>query len=376
MKHFFYFMCLMLLHIACSKSSSTATTGNSNNSNNTSSSIIYKGADLSFTPEIEQYGATFSDSGTTKSTLTIFKNNGCNLIRVRLWYNPSTTHSSLAEVLSFCKRINDNGLKILLDFHYSDSWADPGQQTTPAAWNTLNASTLQDSVFQYTKRVITFLQNQNTMPAIVQIGNEINTGILWNLGKLSSWTDPNLPNLAVLLNKAIAAVKSVDVNNQISIMLHYAGPSTASGFFDLMQQQNISYDIIGLSYYPWWHGQDLTAIGTSLNNLATRFNKKIMIVETAYPWTLNWNDYTNNIVGQANQLITGYDATPQGQLNYLLKLKSIIENIPNNLGIGFCYWAPDWVAFKGTTATNGSTFENLTLFDFQNKTLPAMQAFK
>jgi arabinogalactan endo-1,4-beta-galactosidase len=367
-------ICLFAL-ASCSKSGSDSTVTPIPTPTPTSS-IIYKGADLSFLAEIEQAGITFTDSGTTKPALTIFKNNGCNLVRVRLWYNPSTAHSGLSEVLNFCSRIKAAGMNIFLDFHYSDTWADPSNQTMPTAWSALSFSVLQDSVYQYTKRVIIALQNQNTMPTIVQVGNEINTGILWNLGKLSSWTDPNLSNFATLLNKGIAAIKSVDANNTISIMLHYAGPNTAAGFFNLMQQQNVQYDIIGLSYYPWWHGYDLSAIQTSLNNLATTFNKKIMIAETAYPWTLGWNDYTNNIVGLSSQLISGYDATQQGQLDYLKKLKTMLEAVPNNLGIGFCYWEPDWVAFKGTTATNGSTYENLTLFDFQNKTTLGMQAYK
>lgn len=337
---------------------------------------IYRGADLSFLTEIEQSNTSFYDSGTAKPALTIFKNNGCNLIRVRLWYDPSTPHSGLSEVLSFCQRIHQSGMQILLDFHYSDTWADPSTQTTPAAWSVLGFTSLEDSVFQYTKRVITLLQNQNTMPAIVQIGNEINSGILWNAGKLSSWSDPNLSNFTLLLSKAIAGVKAVDTSNSVSIMLQYAGPSNAQGFFQLIKQQGLTYDMIGLSYYPWWHGTDLSVVQQSLNALAESYGKKIMIVETAYPFTLQWNDYTNNIVGSINQIISGYDATQQGQLAYLQQLKTILLAVPNNLGVGFCYWAPDWVAFKGSTSTSGSTWENLALFDFQNKATLAMQAFK
>jgi arabinogalactan endo-1,4-beta-galactosidase len=369
-------VCLFCITISCSKSPSPSPTPIPTPTPTPVATTTYRGADLSFLTEIEQSNTSFYDSGTAKPVLTIFKNNGCNLVRVRLWYNPSTAHSGLAEVLGFCQRIKQSGMDILLDFHYSDTWADPSTQTTPASWAALSFATLQDSVFQYTRRVITLLQNQNTMPAIVQVGNEINTGILWNLGKLSSWTDPNLSNFTTLLSKAIAGVKAVDTNNSISIMLHYAGPSNALGFFNLIKQQGVTYDMIGLSYYPWWHGTDITALQQSLNTLATTFARKIMIVETAYPFTLQWNDNTNNIVGTTNQLITGYDATQAGQLTYLQQLKTILLAVPNSLGVGFCYWEPDWVAFKGPTATNGSTWENLALFDFQNKSTIALQAFK
>ena len=136
------------------------------------------------------------------------------------------------------------------------------------------------------------------------------------------------------------------------------------------------YDIIGLSYYPWWSEKDLTYIGGQLNQLASTFNKKIFIAETAYPWTLQWNDNTNNNVGDISQLIPAYPATPQGQLQYLQQLKKLLAAIPNKLGIGFCYWAPDWVAFKGLAATDGSSWENLAMFDFSNKAQPGMQAFR
>ena len=337
------------------------------------SKTFYRGADLSFLPEIEQAGTVFYNGGTAASVLDILKNNGCNLVRVRLWHHPLNEHSGLDEVLDFCKRIHDRGMQILLDFHYSDTWADPAHQSTPSSWASADFTGLQDSVYNYTQRVINLLIAQNTLPAIVQIGNEINNGFLWNTGKVSSNTDPNWINFVTLLNKAIAAVKSVDANNQISIMLHYAGIDGAIYFFRTIQH-NVAFDMIGISYYPWWHGKDLNTVQQQLNSL-TSLNKKIMIVETAYPFTLQWKDQTQNVVGTSEELINGYDATPDGQLAYLIKLRTIISSVSNNLGIGFCYWAPDWVAFKVATSTDGSSWENLALFDFSNNALPALQAY-
>ncbi len=340
-----------------------------------SSKIQFRGADLSFLPEIEQAGTIFYDSTGAKPALDIFKEYGCNLVRVRLWYQPSSAHSGLDEVLNFCRRIKAEGMQILLDFHYSDTWADPSHQTMPAAWVGLPFNILEDSVKAYTQRVIGLLKAQNTLPAIVQIGNEINAGMLWDAGKVNSSTDPNWVNFAALVQSGIDGVKAVDTNDSIAIMLHYAEVDGAVAFFNNMKQNNVNYDIVGLSYYPWRSELDLSYVQQQLNNLAAAFNKKIFIAETAYPFTLQWNDNTNNVVGEASQLIPGYDATPQGQLKYLQQLRNIVINIPNKLGIGFCYWAPDWVAFKGPTATDGSDAENLALFDFSNKALPGMQAY-
>ncbi|HWB23875.1 MAG TPA: glycosyl hydrolase 53 family protein [Chitinophagaceae bacterium] len=373
------FAVICAVFFSCSKGSSSGnstvtppadTTGTTGNTH-----LQYRGADLSFLPEIEQAGTTFYDSTGAKPALDIFKEYGCNLVRVRLWYAPAGVHSALPEVLDFCKKIHNAGLQILLDFHYSDTWADPGHQATPAAWGGLINSVLQDSVKAYTQRVMGLLQAQNTLPAIVQVGNEVNAGMLWDAGKVNSETDANWPQFTALVKAAIDGIKAVDINNNVLIMLHYAGVDGAADFFTGMNKQNVPYDIIGLSYYAWWAEKDLNYIQQQLNTL-TAFNKKIFIAETAYPWTLQWNDNTNNSVGESSQLITAFPATAQGQLNFLLQLKSMLLAIPNKLGIGFCYWAPDWVAFKGSAATDGSSWENLTLFDFSNKALPGMQVYK
>ncbi len=368
---------IILCFYSCSKNNSPAppvTPPGDTTSTPVTTPIAYRGADLSFLPEIQQAGTKFYDSTGAKPALDIFKEYGCNLVRVRLWYQPVNAHSSLDEVLDFCKQISAEGMQILLDFHMSDTWADPSHQSTPATWAGLAASVLNDSVKAYTQRVLTMLKAQNTLPAIVQVGNEINAGMLWPSGQVNSSTDANWPNFAALVKSGIAGVKAVDTDNKILIMLHYAETDGAADFFNNMNAQNVPYDVIGLSYYAWWAEKDLSTIQQQLTTLAA-FNKKIFIAETSYPWTLQWNDNTNNIVGEANQLIPGYDATPQGQLNYLLQLKKLLAAIPNGRGIGFCYWEPDWVAFKGPSATDGSNSENLALFDFSNKALPGMQAY-
>jgi len=377
MKNFIYLFCLAVIFVACNKSGSgQGGTVVTPPVTDTTPAIVWRGADLSFLPEIQAAGTTFYDSTGAKPALDIFKEYGCNLVRVRLWCQPADVHSSLTEVLAFCKSIQQAGLQILLDFHFSDTWADPSHQATPAVWAGLGLTVLEDSITAYTQRVIALLKAQNTLPAIVQVGNEINAGMLWPTGQVSGTTDANWVNFAALVKSGIAGIKAADTDNKIAIMLHYAEVDGAASFFTGMNQQNVPYDIIGLSYYPWWSEKDLGYIGGQLNQLATTFNKKIFIAETAYPWTLQWNDYTNNNVGENSQLIPAYPATQQGQLQYLQQLKTVLNAVPNKLGIGFCYWAPDWVAFKGPTATNGSSWENLTLFDFSNKVVAGMQAYR
>jgi arabinogalactan endo-1,4-beta-galactosidase len=344
-----------------------------------SANTFYQGADLSFLPEMEQAGTVFFEGNQKSSALQILKKAGLNLVRLRLWHTPAPEHrghSSLTEVLAFAKKIKTEKLDFLLDFHYSDTWADPGKQSLPEAWKNLTINDLGDSVFAYTQKVVQAFKNQNTLPQMIQIGNETNSGMLWNLGKVGGEFESNWPNYAFLIKKAIAGIKSIDTENKIKVMLHFAGYQGADWFFQNIQNQGVNYDIMGLSYYPNWHGKSLTELKTNLNDLIRKFDHPILIVETAYPWTLDYNDFTNNFVGLAEQLMPGYPASPQGQKQFLSDLKKTISTVDKNYGIGFCYWEPAWVAFKGKEATNGSVWENQTLFDFQNKALPALEVFK
>ncbi len=322
-----------------------------------------RGADLSFLPELDENITTFYDStGKNKPVLQIFKENGCNTVRIRLWHTPIGTHSSLAEVNAFAQQIRYAGMKVWLDLHYSDTWADPGKQAKPAVWATLSLLNLKDSVYAYTKRVVTKIQ-----PDYVQMGNEINNGFLWESGRISHETQ-----FTDLLKQGIKATR--EVNTNIRIMIHYAGYKGAFHFFGLLKKHHVDYDLIGISYYPWWHGKDLAILHDSLSLLASTCQKGLVIAETAYPFTLKWNDWTNNLVGDTSQLIPQFPATVEGQKDFLFQLRAVIENIP--LGKGFCYWAPDWISVNGPQSTFGSPWENLALFDFQHHALPAMGVYK
>ncbi len=334
--------------------------------------FFIRGLDLSFAPEISGYNIAYTDNGIPKDILQIAKEKGINTIRLRIWNNPATIHSSLPEITAYAKQIKAAGLKFWLDFHYSDTWADPGAQLKPAAWNNAGFTVLKDSVYAFTKSTITYLAQNNAAPDYAEVGNEINNGFLWNEGKVTSSTDANWVNFTDLLKQGIKAIR--DAGTASKIIIHTAGYADAQQFFNKLEAAKTDYDIIGLSYYPWWHGKDINALQQSMQSLATVFKKPVLIAETAYPFTFNYNDYTNNIVGTADQLINAYAATTQGQAQFISTLISSVKQLANKDYFGVCYWAPDWVAYKGTTATDGSPWENLSLFDFQNNALPALDS--
>ena len=331
------------------------------------------GMDLSFQPEIASSDFVFKDENSrTIEMLPFLKAKGVDIVRLRLWHTPADGHSGLNELLEYSQDVKSAGMEILLDIHYSDWWADPGSQTIPVAWQGLTAEQLKTEIYDYTLMVMEAMEAQNTLPSMVQIGNETNSGFLWDLGRVGGSFDSNWNTYIEMIGEGMDAVR--EVNPTTKIMLHYAGLEGSDWFFNNVS--TVDYDIIGLSYYPIWHGKSLTNLQTVLNNLSSTHGKEIMIVETAYPYSMNWADWTNNIWGSEDQLISGYTATPEGQAAFFAKLKEIMINVPNKKGLGICYWAPDWVAFKGTEATDGSTWENATTFDFSGRALPIMDEFE
>jgi len=240
------------------------------------------GADISFLPELEDKGIKFSDKGVQKDALQILKDHGFNYIRLRIFnepardsgYSPGRGFCDLAHTMQMARRIRSAGMQFLLDFHYSDYWADPGKQFKPEAWKGANFSALQDSVYTFTVRVLKALKDQGTPPDMVQVGNEINHGMIWPEGSISS---PD--SLAALVRAGIRGVKAVDA--ECPVMLHIAlgGQNDESHFFlDNMLRRGVNFDVVGLSYYPKWHGT-LADLSYNVNDLAKSYKKDIIIVE-------------------------------------------------------------------------------------------------
>lgn len=268
------------------------------------------GADISFLPELEARGMKFSDNGVEKDAIQILKDHGFNYVRLRIFndpardsgYSPGKGFCDLAHTKQMAKRVKDAGMKLLLDFHYSDYWADPGKQYKPAAWRSLSFEELKKAVYDYTKDVIQQLKDQGTTPDMVQIGNEINHGIIWPEGNVS-----NFDGLAQLINAGTAATKAVDPN--ITMMLHVAlgGQNDESVFFiDNMIARGVPFDVIGESYYPKWHGT-LDDLRDNLNDLVRRYGKDVIVVE--------------------------YSALKE-------EVNKIAFELPNGKGKGTCIWEP------------------------------------
>jgi arabinogalactan endo-1,4-beta-galactosidase len=362
---------ISILFISCSKDDSEAVI-----IENTSSNVFYYGADLSYVNEMEDCGAVYKDSNENfKDPYKIFAEAGTNLVRIRLWNNPTwTNYSNINDVKKSIQRAKSEGMNVLLDFHYSDSWADPSNQEIPAAWlNQINnTELLGDLVYNYTFDTLNELYNSNLLPEIVQIGNEINAMILQN-GEVK-WPIDWLRNSA-LINKGIKAVRDISnqKNKKIEIMLHIAQPENALWWFGEAFNAGITdFDWIGLSYYPLWSEYNLNTIDLPLKNLIETYAKKLMIVETAYPFTLTNADSANNIIGE-NALIPGYPASQQGQLDYLNDLKT---KISESGGQGIIYWEPAWVSTNCKTLWGqGSHWDNATLFDHNNKSTLGMQFY-
>lgn len=327
------------------------------------SAFFIAAADISSYPEIALANPKFYDlEANEKDFLAILKENGINTVRLRIWVQPKNMHSGFKEVKDFAQLLKNKGFHIWLTVHYSDTWADPANQQTPSMWQGLDFKRLKDSVYTYTKDIVTQIK-----PDYIQIGNEINAGLLHPHGNINT----NYQHFLELIQTGVLAVRQHSTD--CKIILHFAGLQHSDWFFD--QVKTIDYDIIGLSYYPIWHGKSFMDLKSTMQGLSATYQKKIIIAETAYPFTLGWNDWTNNIVGQSDQLILPEcPATAEGQRNFVSQVKKVVRETPN--GIGFCYWGAELIAWNGSQATNGSTWENQALFDFNNRALPVLKAFQ
>ena len=328
-----------------------------------------KGVDLSMLKQVEDNAGLFYDNGNQIDPIQEFNSKGINTVRIKIWHNPLLNYNDLESVLEIAERVKDAELDLLLDFHYSDTWADPSNQNKPAAWENLNFETLCDSIEQYSRYVITKLKNQNTLPKYVQIGNETDCGFLWPDGYVcgESNNDIQWNKLRDLFMHAIEGVNTaLDFEDSLKIISHVS--SGGNWFFGNLLEEDIPIDILAISYYPMWHGT-LADLNQNINMLATQFGKPVLVVETAYPFTLSWNDNTNNILGLETQLLDGYEASEEGQFSFLYDLISLVHD--NDFGYGICYWAPDWIS----TSQFGSPWENQALFDFDGQLLDAVSVF-
>jgi arabinogalactan endo-1,4-beta-galactosidase len=358
------------------------------------------GSDLSFTPQELAAGAVFTDNGVPGNPASITAQNGAGWARLRLWVNPPAGYNNLASDLAFAKTIQAAGLKLYLDIHYSDFWADPGKQCIPAGWPTTLAG-LTAKVQSYTQQVISAFAAQGTPVDMVSIGNEITNGMLWSPSEETDWADfgctgPGVGgltwtsnttatgwgNLAQLLKAGIAGAQAGNPpGHKLLIAIHTdlgGNNAKAQAFYSNLEAQGVPFNVIALSYYPIYQGS-LSDLRANVDELATQFGKPIVIAETEYSWTLANGDALGNDTWQASQLIDGYPASPGGQLSMLNDELSILAAVPNGLGAGMFYWEPEWipgVSWAPDSSPPGTPDDNETLFNFQGAALPSIGMYR
>ena len=355
------------------------------------SANFIKGADVSMLKQIEVSGGKFYDGGIEKEALQILKDHGVNWVRLRVWNNPVDANGNglgggnndKARTIEIAKRAHELGLKVLLDFHYSDFWADPSKQTKPAAWEGLNTAELQQALYTYTSDVINGLTAVGAMPEMVQIGNETNTGMVWPDGQTTG--SGGYEGWANLIKQGVQAVRDHDPNNsnalRTKIMIHLADGGNNELFrrnFDQLKTRQVDYDVIGFSYYPYWHGplEDLQA---NMIDISKRYGKEVLVAENAYAYTLNDGDNFSNNFGPGQEQLGGYKATVQGQAQEVHDVMNAVAQVPDQKGLGVFYWEPDWIPVKGaewsSKAGEGNGWENQAMFDFNGHALPSLDVF-
>ena len=334
---------------------------------------VTAGADISSLKRIEQAGGVFRANGRTQDAIAIMRAAGASVFRLRLFVNPNDSDvvvNDLTYTTALAVRVKASGAKLLLDIHYSDTWADPGHQATPAVWAGLSIDSLLPRVRAYTANVIATLKAAGARPDIVQIGNEVDAGMLWPQGQLTGSSDSTAEwsRFTSLLKAAIQGVHdSLGPTDTVRIMLHYSQGGNTGGtqwFFDHMVSLGVGFDMIGLSYYPWWHGT-LAALADNLVTTGARYGKAIMVVETAYPWRSGgWESMAPDV-----QAMT-WAISPDGQRQFLDDVAATVAASPR--GAGVLWWYPESIQVPGIFAWGGGS---LALFDAGGNALPAMTIF-
>jgi arabinogalactan endo-1,4-beta-galactosidase len=314
------------------------------------------GADLSFLKSAEDKGFGFKENNEVKPGLKIFREHGYNWIRLRIFHSPTDLPNNLEYTIALAKKAKAEGFKFLLDFHYSDTWADPGKQFIPKAWSGMSHKQLVKAVFDYSKATIKAFREAGVMPDMVQPGNEVINGMLWPDGKIPE----NWNNFAELLRAGINGVNAgCDTLNRPKIMIHIdqgGNKERTKYFFDKLLSYGIDFDYIGQSYYPWWHGS-LLDLRENMIFMAETYRKPIILVEVAY--CSSPTEYINKPAP--------FPETPEGQKEFLDEVNKVVLNTPDNLGAGIFWWEPATISAGIGTRDffdeNGNVLPVITVFD-------------
>ena len=307
------------------------------------------GMDASCVPALEASGVTYYDhAGTQKDVYQILSENGINYIRVRVWNDPFDANGKgygggncdIDNAIAVGKRATKYGMKLLVNFHYSDFWADPGKQMSPKAWENMSIDQKSDALYTYTKDCLQKLNAAGVDVGMVQIGNETNGALCGEKSSaLGGWK-----RIAQLMNAGAKAVREICPKALVAV--HFTNPEKAGTYESYgknLADYQVDYDVFASSYYPYWHGT-LENLAAVLSNIATAYGKKVMVAETSYAYTAANTDYFSNTVGSG--LKSNYPFTIQGQADHIRDVIDTVANKTEN-GIGVFYWEGTWISVGG-----------------------------
>ena len=358
-----------------------------------------KGMDVSSLKELEELGAKYYKDGQEKELLEILKEYGVNSIRLRLWNDPYSESgvpygagtNDLKTTTELAKRVLAKGMGFLLDLHYSDFWADPGKQRIPKAWRGMDVPQLEQAVYEYTRQVLLSLKEHEVFPTMIQVGNELSNGLLWPYGKV-----PQYDNIARFLNAGIRAVRSVDPDLPVMLHLDNGGNNALyREWFDEFMKRGEEFEVIGLSYYPFWHGT-LQDLEDNMHDISARYGKELIVAEVSMGHTME--DYAsyeqlgeNERKGMATKpelaAKVEYPMTPQGQSDFMQDFLTRISRVKS--ARGFYYWEPGWLPVPGSGWANdealayieeqgpgGNEWANQALFNYRGNALKALDTIR
>lgn len=360
-----------------------------------------KGVDLSTLLELEQCGAKYFDRGEETDILEIMKRYDINSVRLRLWNDPYDAEgkpygagtNDLDVTIKTAKKVVDAGFGFLFNLHYSDFWADPGKQIKPKAWADYSVEELEQAVFDFTKSSMEALHMADAKPTMVQVGNELSNGLLWPEGE-----KPNWENIIRFVNAGIRGVRAVDEKVPIMIHLDNGGNNELyRDWFDHFMEKGEDFQIIGLSYYPFWHGT-LKGLEENMNDVATRYNKDVVVAEVSMGHTMeDYAEYEKLRPGERKGYATNpylvekieYPMTKEGQADFMQDILTRIANVAEGRGKGFYYWEPAWIPVPGSGWATpeslkymkdrgpcGNEWANQALFDYDGNALPALEVIR
>ncbi len=364
-------------------------------------SKFIKGMDLSTLPEVERCGGRFYDHGRERDLLDIMRDYDVDTIRLRLWNDPKSEagepygagNNDLSETIALGKRVSDAGFGVLLNFHYSDFWADPGKQIKPKAWASYGVEELEQAVYDYTKDSLAKVLDAGVNVTMIQVGNELSNGLLWPEGQV-----PNYDNIARFVSAGIRACREVKADIPLMIHLDNGGNNELyRRWFDNYMERGEDFDYIGMSYYPFWHGS-LDQLEYNMNDIAARYGKDIIVAEVSMGFTMeDYKDYEKLSDSERKGYATrpalvekiDYPMTIEGQTDFTKDFLNRVANVCGNHGAGFFWWEPAWIPVPGSGWATpasleymkdpgpcGNEWANQALFDYDGNILPAFDVIR